>query len=206
MTLYPYPFEKHGDAGYQMTRLKRYAEKLGTDGSALVMKAYALAEQRHAGQVRDGGSPFIIHLIRTANILMAEWGERDASVIAAALLHDIIEDTHTTAREVKDGFGAEVGKLTDGMTMWKGSESPDAYFLRISRGPADLRRIKCADVIDNLRSWYECPPDLADKFPVWWRLARTYGVPMAETASAPASTLMKRMVEHPWYLEKAGMA
>jgi hypothetical protein len=204
-TLFPYAFERHADLPFQMTRMKRYAEKLGKDGSELVLKAYAFADERHKGLLRDGDSPYIIHLIRTANILLAEWSERDPNVIAAALLHDVIEDTHTTSREVKDFFGSEIAKITDGMTMWKGSESPEAYFQRISKGPGILRRVKCADVIDNLRSWHECSMETAEHFSTWWRMAKTYGIPMAESLQPSAAVMLKKIVENPWYLRRAGM-
>lgn len=204
-TLFPYTLERHADMPFQMTRMKRYAEKLGPEGCSLVLKAYAFADERHKGLLSDGDSPYIIHLIRTANILLAEWSERDPNVIAAALLHDVIEDTHTTSREVKDAFGAEIAKLTDGMTMWKGSESPEAYFQRISKGPTILRRVKCADVIDNLRSWHESSSDMTERFSTGWRMAKTYGIPMAESTQPAAAMMLKRIVENPWYLRRAGM-
>ena len=51
----------------------------------------------------------------------ATWPDADAAeaIVAAALLHDVIEDTHATTREIKDAFGDAVTKLVDGMTMWK---------------------------------------------------------------------------------------
>lgn len=205
-SFYPYELEKHGDFKWQFDRFEKLLKKFDATGASLIKKAYHFAENKHKGQVRADGTPFIIHPMRLANILMGEWSEREADVIVAGLLHDVIEDTQTTIREVKDAFGDVSAKLIDGMTMWKGSESPEVYLQRISRGTEKLRLIKCADSLDNLRSWHECPKDVAVKFPRWWRQTKDYVVPIAEATHTPAAKLIKLMVEDPWYLKQAQMA
>lgn len=202
---YPYGIERHGDLAWHMARFRKNVTKLGDEGSALALKALTFAEEKHKDQVRADGSLFIIHPVRIANILLSEWSERDASMVAAAILHDVIEDTHATTREVKDAFGDAVTKLVDGMTMWKGSETHEVYLQRITRGTDALRRIKCADALDNLRSWHECPPSIADRFPRWWRQTKDYLIPIAERSCRPAAVMFKQMIEDPWYLGRAGM-
>lgn len=202
---YPYGIERHGDLVWHTARFRKSVTKLGDEGSALALKAFAFAEEKHKDHVRADGTPFIIHPVRIANILLSEWAERDASMIAAALLHDVIEDTHATTREVKDAFGDVVTKLVDGMTMWKGSETHEVYLQRITRGTDALRRIKCADALDNLRSWHECPASIADRFPRWWRQTKDYLIPIAERSCRPAAVMFKQMIEDPWYLGRAGM-
>lgn len=204
-SFYPYGIERHDDLPWQTARFQKLVTKLGPEGSALALKAFAFAEAKHKDQVRADGASYVIHPVRIANTLMGEWGERDASVVAAGLLHDVIEDTHATTREVKDAFGDVVTKLVDGMTMWKGSETHEVYLQRITRGTDALRRIKCADALDNLRSWHECPPSIADRFPRWWRQTKDYLIPIAERSCRPAAVMFKQMVEDSWYLRRAGM-
>ncbi|MBD3250911.1 HD domain-containing protein, partial [Candidatus Uhrbacteria bacterium] len=168
-------------------------------------KALAFSESRHEPHQRLGGSPYLLHLLRTANILMDEWQQREGAVIAAALLHDVVEDTQTTIKEVKDAFGSEVGALVDGMTMWKGSESHEVYLKRISRGPEVLRVIKCADTLDNLRSWHECIAIASDRFPDWWKRANYHVLPMARKMQNKAAVQLEMILEDRWYLTHANM-
>lgn len=205
-SFYPYEISKHGDFEWQFERFSKLIKKFDANDVERLMKAYRFADERHKGQVRADGSVYIIHPLRLANTLMNEWSEREADVVIAGLLHDVIEDTQTTIREVKDAFGDIVAKLVDGMTMWKGSESSEVYLQRILRGSEKLRLIKCADALDNLRSWHECPKSVAVKFPRWWRQTKDYVVPIADGTNSAAAKLLKNMIEDRWYLEQAKMA
>ncbi len=81
---------------------------------ALVDRAYALAEAAHAEQRRRSGEPYICHPLSVAEILV-EMG-MDSESIAAALMHDVAEDTAVTIEEIRQKFGAEVALLVDGVT------------------------------------------------------------------------------------------
>lgn len=203
---YPYALKRHGDLTWQKRRMDVYLKTFEEYEREVIGRAYAYAKERHDKLVRADGSPYIIHPVRIANILMKEWSQNDALLIAASLLHDVVEDTQTTIKDVKDEFGEDVGKLVDGVTMWKGSETPEVYLRRISRGPGDLRLIKLADTLDNLRSWHECGDDISDKFPRWWRQVRDYVIPMAQKTYEPAAKLLNDMIEDPWYLKRANMS
>jgi guanosine-3',5'-bis(diphosphate) 3'-pyrophosphohydrolase len=85
------------------------AEKVG-----VVEEAYKFASEKHQGQVRLSGEPFLEHPLQTAYIL-AEL-QFDASSLAAALLHDIPEDTGLPIAEIETRFGAEIARLVDGAT------------------------------------------------------------------------------------------
>ncbi len=85
----------------------------GTD-TMLIERAYGYAATAHAGQLRKSGESYIFHPIATARIL-AEM-QLDPETIAAALLHDVIEDTGATTGEIESQFGARVAKLVDGVT------------------------------------------------------------------------------------------
>ncbi|HEX8946740.1 MAG TPA: HD domain-containing protein [Candidatus Paceibacterota bacterium] len=80
----------------------------------LIRKAYAFAEKAHEGHTRYSGEPYFIH--PTAVALQLAKMELDAPTIAAGLLHDVIEDTHTSEEEVEHEFGREVLFLVQGVT------------------------------------------------------------------------------------------
>ncbi len=84
----------------------------------LLTKAYELADQAHAEQRRRSGEPYIIHPLHVA-ALVEELG-MDTSSIAAALLHDVVEDTEVSLEFVKKAFGEEVASLVDGLTKLGG--------------------------------------------------------------------------------------
>jgi len=75
----------------------------------LVLKAMAFAAVKHRDQRRKDAdaSPYINHPIALADVLWHEGGVRDTAVVAAALLHDTIEDTKTTAAELRRRFWSE---------------------------------------------------------------------------------------------------
>ncbi len=81
---------------------------------AMIDRAYALAEKAHDGQRRRSGEPYICHPLSVAMILV-ELG-MDSESIAAALMHDVVEDTDVTLADIQTRFGAEVALLVDGVT------------------------------------------------------------------------------------------
>ena len=86
----------------------------GNDNIELAEKAYKYAEEKHCGQVRKSGEPYIIHPIRVA-FTIADLG-LDVHSVCAALLHDVIEDTDCTYEDVAAEFGETVAMLVDGVT------------------------------------------------------------------------------------------
>ena len=79
-----------------------------------IITAYEFASKAHEGQKRSSGQPYIIHPLAVSYILL-ELG-MDTDTICAAMLHDVVEDTHTTLEEVKKRFGQDVAMLVDGVT------------------------------------------------------------------------------------------
>ncbi len=94
-----------------VTRLQSY---LPEDKVALAQKAYHFAADRHNGQTRVSGEPYIEHPLQTA-LFLADL-HLDSITISAALLHDVMEDCGVAFEELDEGFGAEVAKLVDGVT------------------------------------------------------------------------------------------
>ncbi|MBR2441616.1 MAG: bifunctional (p)ppGpp synthetase/guanosine-3',5'-bis(diphosphate) 3'-pyrophosphohydrolase [Clostridia bacterium] len=126
---------------------------------AMLERAYVYAREAHANQKRASGEPYFIHPCAVADILM-ELG-LDAATIAAALLHDVIEDTDSTAEDIKQEFGDEVLALVSSVTklekiVFKSKEDENAEnFRKIFVAMAkDVRVIiiKLADRLHNMRS------------------------------------------------------
>jgi GTP pyrophosphokinase len=80
----------------------------------LVEKAFNYAKEKHEGQLRVSGEPFFMHPVAVANILADM--ELDASSVAAALLHDVVEDTEVTDEEIAREFGDTISLLVSGVT------------------------------------------------------------------------------------------
>ncbi|WP_345475987.1 HD domain-containing protein, partial [Microbacterium pseudoresistens] len=80
----------------------------------LIQRAFTVAEKFHEGQKRKSGDPYITHPVAVATIL-AELGMSGAT-LAAALLHDTVEDTSYTLEELRTDFSDEIAKLVDGVT------------------------------------------------------------------------------------------
>src|SRR5690242_20165150 len=81
------------------------AERLGEEDLGLVRRAYEVARAAHEGQLRDEGTPYIIHPIRVATLLVEELHNYSTHLICAALLHDVIEDSDITRKQIARMFG-----------------------------------------------------------------------------------------------------
>ena len=139
--------------------LQKINQIYGSADKEMLVKAYKYAEEAHADQKRASGEPYFIHPCAVADILI-DLG-LDAATIAAALLHDVIEDTSSTAEDIKREFGDEVLDLVSGVTklekiVFKSQEDADAEnFRKIFVAMAkDVRVIiiKLADRLHNMRS------------------------------------------------------
>jgi guanosine-3',5'-bis(diphosphate) 3'-pyrophosphohydrolase len=131
---------------------------------SLLQRAYEVAEQRHASQLRHSGDPYITHPLAVANIL-AELG-MDTTTLVAALLHDTVEDTGYSLEALSSDFGDEVGHLVDGVTKLDrvvlGSaaegETIRKMITAMARDPRVLV-IKVADRLHNMRTMRFLPPE-----------------------------------------------
>jgi len=81
---------------------------------ALVERAFEFSETAHRGQFRKSGEPYITHPLAVASIL-SQW-RLDAEGLAAALLHDVMEDTSVTRSEIEHTFGKPVADMVDGVS------------------------------------------------------------------------------------------
>ncbi|HEV8338344.1 MAG TPA: bifunctional (p)ppGpp synthetase/guanosine-3',5'-bis(diphosphate) 3'-pyrophosphohydrolase [bacterium] len=130
----------------------------------VLREAYLFAESAHAGQTRASGEAYIRHSYAVADILADL--RMDPVTIAAALLHDVAEDTGVTLAEVSERFGAEIATLVDGVTKlgqieWQSREERQAESLRkmFLAMANDIRivLIKLADRLHNMRTLQYLP-------------------------------------------------
>jgi (p)ppGpp synthase/HD superfamily hydrolase len=123
----------------------------------LVSESADLAARRHNGQQRKGrgSEPYINHLAEVANLLAAATDGADAELVAAAWLHDTIEDSETTPEELARKFSERVADLvvevTDDMSLPK-SERRRRQVVDAPKKSADAKLIKIADKISNIRA------------------------------------------------------
>lgn len=85
-----------------------------TPYTEILDKAIECCVSSHAGQYRKSGEPYAIHPILVA-VIVAHMGG-DECMLVAAILHDVVEDTHATLSDIRDGFGDEIAKLVEGLT------------------------------------------------------------------------------------------
>jgi len=133
---------------------------------ALIERAYSAAERAHDGQKRRSGEPYITHPVAVAQIL-ADLGI-GPKTIAAALLHDTVEDTEYTLDLLRADFGDEIAMLVDGVTKLdklKYGDSAQAETVRkmVVAMSKDIRVliIKLADRLHNARTWGFVPQESA---------------------------------------------
>jgi guanosine-3',5'-bis(diphosphate) 3'-pyrophosphohydrolase len=143
-----------------------------TDSASLpvVLQALAFAADKHRDQRRKDAlaSPYINHPIALANVLVREGGVTDPAVLAAALLHDTVEDTQTTPSELRAAFGPAIAAIVEEVTDDKSLPKAERKRLQIAHAAAmttEAKLVKLADKICNLR-------DMSDHPPVKWDLAR----------------------------------
>lgn len=125
----------------------------------LLKKAYVFSAKVHSGQLRLSGEPYLIHPLEVAGILTQL--KLDVASVATGLLHDAVEDTLTTLKEVRENFGEEITQLVDGLTKisqisLRSTEEGQAenYRKMILAMVKDIRviLIKLADRLHNMRT------------------------------------------------------
>jgi len=140
-----------------VVRLKRLFQflRIGVDSMDIIKKAFDFARLKHKGQLDDDGLDyFSAHCLHVAEIVRLAGGSDE--MIAAALLHDVIEDTDTTYYDLLDEFGMEVANLVKELTHEGTKDHYGRYFPNLKSREAII--IKMADRMSNLLrmgSWSE---------------------------------------------------
>ena len=134
-----------------------------SDPIGVFVKAVAFAADKHRTQRRKDAdaSPYINHPIALANVLANEGGVTDVVVLSAAVLHDTIEDTNTTAEELTAIFGAKITATVLDVTDDKSLDKHVRKQRQIEHAPhisKEAKLVKLADKICNLRDILASPP------------------------------------------------
>jgi GTP pyrophosphokinase len=160
------------------------APHLDLEQLATVRRAYELAEAVHKQQMRDEGTPYILHPLRVALALVEELNLTRPALICSALLHDVIEDSPdhcpdgpVTRADIAAGFGEEIAEI-----VWLLSKFADvtlpAYLAAIeSRAATGAPVVKLCDRLDNLRSLTRSPK--IGKIRDYIRTTEIFYLPMA---------------------------
>jgi guanosine-3',5'-bis(diphosphate) 3'-pyrophosphohydrolase len=148
-------------------------DEMNDSAIALLLRAATFAAEKHKKQLRKnaGGTPYINHPLAAADLLATDGGVTDVVVLAAAILHDTIEDTNTTREELEQRFGAEVAGVVAEVTDNRTLAPAVRKHLQIQHAPSLSPRaklVKLADKICNIR-------DVADDPPPDWSLDRRRG-------------------------------
>ncbi|MHB1937442.1 MAG: RelA/SpoT family protein [Acidobacteriaceae bacterium] len=137
-----------------------------SDDIAIIQQAYDFCLKHHAGQRRASGDPFALHPLEVARVL-AEM-KLDSTAIAAGLLHDAVEDTSVTSRQISEIFGEQVAHIVDGVTkidkiQFANREDRQAENVRkmLLAMVSDVRvvLIKLADRLHNMRTLEHLQPE-----------------------------------------------
>ncbi len=132
----------------------------------VIQKAYNFAKQKHDGQFRKSGEPYIIHPMNVALILTTIYA--DYETISAGFLHDVLEDCDCTSEEMEEAFGKNITKLVHGVTKLSKihfsteNEYLIDYYKKIIVGMSEDVRviiIKLADRLHNMRTLWALPED-----------------------------------------------
>jgi GTP diphosphokinase / guanosine-3',5'-bis(diphosphate) 3'-diphosphatase len=136
----------------------------------LIQRSYEFAAERHAGQRRRSGDPYVVHPVGVARIISQL--RLDVPSICAGLLHDCVEDTSATAEDIGQLFGTEIQFLVEGVTKlgkipWNTREERQAENFRkmLLAMARDIRviLIKLADRVDNMRTLQFMPRDKQER-------------------------------------------
>src|SRR6185312_83958 len=163
-----------GAAAQPMTEVQEIcAQVRGYDAAAdtsLIERSFAFAAERHAGQKRRSGEPYVVHPVGVARIISEL--RLDVPSVCAGLLHDCVEDTSATAEDIGRLFGTEIQFLVEGVTKlgqipWTTREERQAENFRkmLLAMARDIRviLIKLADRVDNMRTLEHMPRDKQER-------------------------------------------
>ena len=157
--------------------IEKVRDYLPSADTSRIVSAYLFAEERHHGQYRRDGQPYITHPLAVAHILADL--KMGLNTILAGLLHDVLEDTATTPEELEARFGPTVRQLVEGVTKLRHSESKAEIFsearrrhFEITKTAENLRKlllavsddlrvmiIKLADRLHNMQTLDSLPPE-----------------------------------------------
>ena len=160
------PTSKHDNITFEevLEKVKSYIED--EEQIKVIQKAYLFAKEKHEGQFRKSGEPYIVHPLNVAQILTTIYA--DYETICAGFLHDVLEDCDCTTEEMENEFGKNITKLVQGVTKLSKihfsteNEYLIDYYKKIIVGMSEDVRViivKLADRLHNMRTLWATPED-----------------------------------------------
>lgn len=129
-----------------------------------ILEAARFAARKHHGQFRKGADPepYIVHPLEVSNLLTSVGKVEDPEILIAAILHDTIEDTETTADEITELFGSRVTRIVLEVTDDKSLPKQRRKELQVEHAPhmsVEAKQLKMCDKISNIGDILNNPPD-----------------------------------------------
>ncbi|MCI0489586.1 MAG: HD domain-containing protein [Blastocatellia bacterium] len=167
--------------------------RLGEEERLQVYRAFEIAEAAHAGQMRDEGTPYIVHPLRVAISLVDEIDLYSPRLICSALLHDVIEDSDTTREQIAAMFGEEVAHVVWLLTKFDDTDLADYLRAIEAASSTGAPLVKLCDRLDNLRFLTLSPR--IEKKRRYIRATETYYIPLAARTNRYLHEEMLRWLE-----------
>jgi len=188
------PTKEFHDLSVQENRFFGLIEILPPQSRDMIKRAHAMAKEAHSPQMRDDGTPYILHPLRAGISLISECGITDPEILSAMLLHDVVEDTPISFEHIGQTFGKRVAQLVENVTRSRGATESEEQIRKnkekklqfLLESDEQTRLIKCADLLDNVRSWpnIPCKSSAQKKLPRWFDEVRTYALPLAQKTNS----------------------
>jgi GTP pyrophosphokinase len=160
------------------------AELLPAETVDAIARAAATAIRWHGPQQRPTGVPYLEHLLEALEVLVRGAGTTDPEVLAAVLLHDVVEDTAGTLGDIESEFGPVVAELvdwvtkppTDGQGRTVKRAAKTTYLRRLRQAPRPAIQVKLADRASNVQRLFQMPSDFQRRY---YAETVTYLLPLA---------------------------
>ncbi|HXG92913.1 MAG TPA: HD domain-containing protein [Blastocatellia bacterium] len=172
---------------------ERLIQRLNATELEQVARAYEVAEAAHAGQVRDEGTPYILHPIRVAVSLVDELDVYSPKLICSALMHDVIEDSPTTREEIAAMFDEEIAEIVWLLTKLESVTLPNYLAAIEAAAHTGAPIVKLCDRLDNLRFLTQSPK--VEKIIRYIRTTEIFYIPMAARTNAYLHEQLRRWLD-----------
>lgn len=172
---------------------ERLGSELTEKDLALVAEAFEFACEAHAGQMRDEGTPYIVHPVRVAAALVNELEVFSPRLVCAALLHDVIEDSPTSRAQIAQMFGEEIAEVVWLLTKFEEVSLAEYLSAIEAKGETGAPIVKLCDRLDNLRFLTSSPR--TEKIRRYIRTTEAYYLPMAARTNAYVHDQMELLLD-----------
>jgi GTP diphosphokinase / guanosine-3',5'-bis(diphosphate) 3'-diphosphatase len=186
------------DISFEKLQQALLANNPETD-TELVRKAFEMSQKLHEGQFRDEGTPYFIHPYRVALYMIKVMKIDSEKTIATALLHDVLEDNNCiTYKELEEHFGVDIASCVNiltkpAITAKRTKPMRDIiYHDRILQAPKNVKLVKIADRLDNIRYLHLVPDEVKRR--KYASETREFYIPLAGKVFPEAAEEMEKIL------------